>query len=133
MSSVELILPYPVSTNRLWRVHRNFVVKSHEALAYQHQVVAETRRSTHVFFSTECLAVKIILLPRQIKTSKRHVTQEQTASKICLDLDNCLKLPLDALQGVLYKNDKQIRKIELEYGPPVENGGLKMCFEVLAC
>ncbi len=31
---------------------------------------------------------------------------------------------LDALQGVAYLNDKQVRKITAEYGDPLPDGGL---------
>ncbi|MEY4080434.1 MAG: Endodeoxyribonuclease RusA, partial [Actinomycetota bacterium] len=33
------------------------------------------------------------------------------ASKVILDLDNCLKVALDALQGVIIENDNQIKEI----------------------
>jgi crossover junction endodeoxyribonuclease RusA len=41
-----------------------------------------------------------------------------------MDLDNCLKVTLDALQGVAYDNDAQIKRIVAEYGNPVINGGV---------
>lgn len=46
------------------------------------------------------------------------------ASKTVIDLDNCLKVTLDALQGIAYDNDAQIKKLIAEYGNPVINGGV---------
>ncbi|EMS1813588.1 RusA family crossover junction endodeoxyribonuclease, partial [Neisseria gonorrhoeae] len=42
-----------------------------------------------------------------------------------IDLDNALKVALDALQGVAYHNDRQVRRIAADYaGEPVAGGGL---------
>ena len=35
-----------------------------------------------------------------------------------IDLDNGMKVPFDALQGLAYRNDKQIRRIVAEYCEP---------------
>ena len=59
------------------------------------------------------------------------LTKKGLASKQCLDLDNCLKVALDALQGCLYDNDNQVKRILLEYGEPVENGGLSIECEIM--
>ncbi|EPI5870320.1 RusA family crossover junction endodeoxyribonuclease, partial [Neisseria gonorrhoeae] len=41
------------------------------------------------------------------------------------DLDNALKVALDALQGVAYHNDRQVRRIAADYADePVTGGGL---------
>ena len=59
------------------------------------------------------------------------LTKNGLPSKVCLDLDNCLKVALDALQGCLYDNDNQVKRILLEYGEPVENGGLLIECEII--
>ncbi|WP_215226940.1 RusA family crossover junction endodeoxyribonuclease, partial [Neisseria gonorrhoeae] len=39
--------------------------------------------------------------------------------------DNALKVTLDALQGVAYHNDRQVRRIAADYADePVAGGGL---------
>ena len=43
-----------------------------------------------------------------------------------IDLDNCAKVMLDALQGVGYENDKQVRALSLKYGDPVPGGCLNV-------
>jgi len=52
------------------------------------------------------------------------------ASRTRMDLDNCIKVACDALQGVLYDNDRQIERISIEIGAPMCGGALSV--EVLA-
>jgi Holliday junction resolvase RusA-like endonuclease len=46
------------------------------------------------------------------------------ASNTVIDLDNGLKVLLDALQGYAYIRDSQIRKLAAEYGEAMELGGV---------
>jgi crossover junction endodeoxyribonuclease RusA len=64
----------------------------------------------------DSICVNIKLLPK--------LTVKGEASKIILDLDNCLKVALDALQGVIIENDNQVKEIHASYGAPTHNGGL---------
>ena len=48
-----------------------------------------------------------------------------------MDLDNCLKVAIDALQGIGYLNDKQVKRITLEYGTAVPDGGLTITLAIL--
>lgn len=53
------------------------------------------------------------------------MNKDGTASKVILDLDNCLKVAVDALQGVVYHNDNQVKSILSTYSSePREGGGL---------
>ena len=113
------LLPYPPSANRYWRSFRGFTVVSAEAKKYKlavHEIVGNNATDKNVQLS-------IKLLPK--------LTKNGLASKQCLDLDNCLKVALDALQGCLYDNDNQVKRILLEYGEPVENGGLSIECEIM--
>ena len=113
------LLPYPPSANRYWRSFRGFTVVSAEAKEYKlavHKIVGNNTTDKNVQLS-------IKLLPK--------LTRAGIASKVCLDLDNCLKVALDALQGCLYVNDNQVRKIKLQYGEPVKDGGLLIRYEVM--
>lgn len=106
-------LPYPISANRYWRNFRGRTVRSSEAVAYKERVAWENARSKPLCSN---VAVIVILQPK--------LTKKGEASKTVMDLDNALKVALDALQGVAYNNDKQIRKISAEYGVPRVDGGL---------
>jgi crossover junction endodeoxyribonuclease RusA len=87
-------------------------VRSKEATAYKGQVFAENAPKA----ATGSVAVIVTLQPK--------LTVKGEASKTVMDLDNALKVTLDALQGIAYENDKQIRKISAEYGVPRVGGGL---------
>lgn len=63
------------------------------------------------------VAVRLRLIPKANK--------DGSASKTVIDLDNALKVALDALQGIAYHNDRQVRRIVAEYGSePAAGGGL---------
>jgi crossover junction endodeoxyribonuclease RusA len=105
-------LPYPISANRYWRNFKGRTVRSKEAEAYKGQVLAENAPNV----TTGSVEVIVTLQPR--------LTVKGKASKTVIDLDNCLKVILDALQGIAYENDKQIKRISAEYGEPKLGGGL---------
>ncbi len=70
------------------------------------------------------VAVRLRLIPKANK--------DGGASKTVIDLDNALKVTLDALQGIAYANDKQVRRIAAEYaGEPEQGGGLTVEIEEL--
>ena len=43
-----------------------------------------------------------------------------------MDLDNCIKVALDAMQGACYANDKQAHALSIKYGDPVPGGCLNV-------
>ncbi len=49
-----------------------------------------------------------------------------TASAVLIDLDNAIKVTLDALtaSGLVWVDDRQVKRISAEYGSPCEGGGL---------
>lgn len=87
------VLPYPPSANRYWRVFRGRAVKSPEARAYQANVQKQAQSQRF----EGPVAVKI----HAWKPSRRG------------DLDNLLKVALDALSGVAYDDDSQIAELEI--------------------
>ena len=120
---VRLKLPYPVSANRYWRIWRNKAVRSREAAAYK-ETVRRIAQETGVMPSEGSVAVCLRLITKANK--------DGSANKTVIDLDNALKVTLDALQGIIYENDKQVRRIVAEYGSePVAGGGLAVEIEEL--
>ena len=123
MDALVLNLPYPVSANRYWRIWRNKAVRSAEATAYK-SVVRRIAQEAGVMPSEGSVAVCLRLIPKANK--------DGSASKTVIDLDNALKVTLDALQGIVYENDKQVRRIVAEYSSePVAGGGLAVEIEEL--
>lgn len=116
-----IILPYPISTNRYWRTFRGMTVVSKEAKAYKEQVAQIAQLSGCIKHNGN-VSIDITLYPKRNK--------DGSANAKVLDLDNCLKVVLDALQGVAYDNDKQVVALTAKYAnEPKENGGVKVCIE----
>lgn len=85
-------LDYPPSANRYWRTFRNVVVKSKEARAYQ-------------------AAVKLRFAGRKPMRGPVTVSLNVFRPKRTGDLDNSIKVLLDALKGIAYVDDSQVVEI----------------------
>lgn len=92
----KLILPYPPSANHYLRRTKNGVFRTKEANDYREDV------------QKLCLIAR--LEPMQGDVSLRIDVYRPRKTG---DLDNTLKLVLDALQGHLYENDRQVWHISL--------------------
>lgn len=115
-----LRLSYPVSANRYWRTFRGRTIRSSEADAYK----AAARAVAEQFGVVEIqgpVSVSIALLPK--------LTKRGLASLTRMDLDNCIKVTLDALNGIAYFDDAQVVNLSARIGPAVEGGGLDVCVE----
>ena len=116
-----IILPYPISTNRYWRTFRGMTVVSKEAKAYKKQVTQIAQLSGCIKHNGN-VSIDITLYPKCNKDGS-------TNAKV-MDLDSCLKVVLDALQGVAYDNDKQIKRINARYGQePKDDGAVGVMIE----
>jgi len=91
------------------------MVPSAAATAYKKHVKTVAQADGLVLHN-DSICVNIKLLPK--------LTAKGEASKVILDLDNCLKVALDALQGVIIENDNQVKEIHASYGAPTNGGGL---------
>jgi len=101
-------LPLPPSSNRYWRNYHGRMVVSDEATAYK----------TTVAMLAKCDRVTQLSGPVTVTV---HVYRERQAG----DLDNRLKVLFDAMQGVFFKDDAQVREIhaylaEDRHNPRVE-------------
>lgn len=94
--AMALELPEPPSANRYWKLWRGRNVVSPEATAYKRAVWIEALRVRHKAF------------PKDVPVS---VTLRWGRAKKMGDLDNRIKVTLDALRGVLYADDKQVTEI----------------------
>ena len=64
------------------------------------------------------VCVLLILHPRANKNG--------SASRAVIDLGNAEKVACDAMQGVLFDDDKQIKMMMMRYGEPKEGGGVTL-------
>ena len=109
---IHLSLPEPPSANRYWKVWRGRAVKSKEARAY-----AEL--------------VKYLAIQQRVKAPIHgdvEVTVKWYRQRRAGDLDNRIKILLDAMKGIAFVDDKQIRRIHAERFDKVEPvGTMEVC------
>ena len=86
--------PLPPSANKYWRYVRGRVIVSSEAQDYK----------TTVAMLARCARVKLLTGPVRVSVAVYRARKSG-------DLDNFLKILLDALQGVFYVNDSQVVEI----------------------
>lgn len=111
---IDFKVPYPISTNRYWRKFRGIIVVTSEAKSYKKEVgwlakLAGFKQPTDRFINIEL---------RVHPKSPKKVTNPDNVR--CIDLDNALKVFLDALNGVIWIDDSQIRRIEIVRGKPLD-------------
>jgi crossover junction endodeoxyribonuclease RusA len=105
---LTLVLPYPPSANRYWRNYRGTTVTSAEARSYKLEVAYVARQAGIEKLSGPVALYIDIYRPRRSG-----------------DLDNRLKVLIDALQGVAYDDDDQVveihaRRLDDKRNPRVE-------------
>lgn len=110
-----LSLGYPVSANRYWRTCRGRTFRSAEADDYKAAAKLEACRAG-VVCTHGPVEIGITLHPK--------LTKMGLASLLRMDLDNCIKVTLDALNGVAYVDDAQVVKLIAEVGEAKPGGGL---------
>lgn len=95
---MTITLPYPPSANRYWRVFQGIARKSKEASAYQ--------------FTAAAMARSQGMLP--IVDGEVRVTIDVYRPAKRGDVDNSVKILVDALKGIAFTDDKQVKRIEIE-------------------
>ncbi len=108
---VQLRLPYPVSANRYWRSFgynprgggkaKAVTFLSDEAKAFKEECGWIAKAAGVRVPFTGPVELRVRLVPE---------------NRVCMDLDNALKVTVDALKGVVYADDEQIMKIVAERG-----------------
>ena len=132
---VKLVLPYPVSANRYWRSFvpkgwtRAVVHLSDDAKAYKNAVGWIAKQAGFKSPTDKPIEIgKIILVPPATRMRKAAGSDELVEVKngTVLNLDNALKVTIDALNEIVYVDDEQIKRIRgpIEYGEPQGKGAL---------
>lgn len=111
-----MLLPYPPSLNRYLR-HTGRTYKTPEALKYK-TTVSTAGALARMKPLSGPVAVQLVLHPK--------TTKQGAASATRIDLDNAMKVCLDALQGIAYHDDNQVEEIHARIGEPVLTGGLSV-------
>lgn len=122
---IALTLPYPVSSNRYWRPVRIgkhiTIVPTKEAKEYKADVQRTARVAGVMKPIVGRVALTIGLYPHKpLDAAKRMrddpLTWDDTVQ--CLDLDNALKVLIDAIKGVVIEDDRWVRRIVAERFEP---------------
>ena len=122
-----LYLPYPISTNRYWRTFRGRTIRSAEAVAYKEQV-AEIALESGMKIHPGCVRVDMLLHPALPKDWEKRQKKDPLwlLSVRRIDLDNAMKVAIDALQGIAFENDRQITSLSIGLGHAVMDGALSV-------
>ncbi|WP_414609352.1 RusA family crossover junction endodeoxyribonuclease [Stenotrophomonas sp. BR163] len=141
---IHLTLPYPISSNRYWAVRviprkpkpLAITYVTEDAKAYKAAVGHLAKAAGIRAPSTGRVGLYIKLFPRRPqdwakRARKDPYTWDDTVQ--CIDLGNCEKVLSDALNGIAWVDDKQIRRTLLERMEPDEKGArLEVAIEYLA-
>jgi crossover junction endodeoxyribonuclease RusA len=112
---MKVSLPYPISANRYWKIARNRIYRSPMAEAFKKMAVVAARYAAMQKLSGP-VEVVVALHPRMTKAG--------LASEVRVDLDNAIKVTLDALNGIAWDDDKQVVRLSANIDDPLPNGGL---------
>lgn len=124
---MKLVIPYPISANRLWRSfvpkghRRAIVVVSEEGKAFKSEVAWLAKAAGMRSPFTGRVEVVVRLYPaRPLDAAKRMRKHgdgwDDTVRS--LDLDNALKVTIDALKGIAYEDDRQVWRLTAERMEP---------------
>lgn len=136
---IEFRLPYPVSANVYWQSFvpkgktRAIVHPSNEARAYKRTAGWLAREAGIVRPWTGWVTVDLILHPIEPQDAAARARKLGPGWHMhcrCLDVDNAVKVTLDALQGTAYGDDAQVVAVSIRRGLPVPGGGLTVRLDV---
>lgn len=126
---IRLTLPYPVSSNRYWKAvtipGRTMMAPSKEAKAYKAEV-SKIARAAGLASPMACrVEMWIRLYPARPQDWARRARLNPAGwddDIRCMDLGNCEKVLADALQGIVYVDDRWIWKQHKERMEPDASG-----------
>lgn len=125
MKSITVTLPPPVSANVYWRtrVVKNMAMTyvSNEAKTFRELVLATLHAAGVVEPFPGRVAVKMQLYPHRPldwKTRQRKLGAAWDDGVRSIDLDNSIKVTLDAMKGVAFLDDVWVRHIDAQRMEP---------------
>lgn len=134
---IALRLAYPVSANRYWRttvakgLGRAITHLSSEAKSYKRDTAVRAAVAGIRKPSKGWVALDLVLHPPEPQDAAaraRKLGPHWHMLVRCIDIDNAVKVTLDALQDVLYENDAQVVSLRIRRGMPVPDGALVVRF-----
>lgn len=135
---ITLVLPYPISANRYWRTYMPKGFKapvttlSQEAKQYKKQAGWIAKEAGVREPISDTVELTVTLYPQRPQDWAKRASRNPDSwddDVRCIDLDNALKVAIDALKGVVYVDDKQVRRIVAERAEP--EGEAKLVVTIL--
>jgi crossover junction endodeoxyribonuclease RusA len=128
---LEFVLPYPVSLNAMYitttlKGHaRPMVMITKQGREYKAKVrqIVLAMPFKPILGRVGCEINLFPYLPLDHAKRKRLKGCNWDDDVRCLDLDNALKVTLDSLKGLVFEDDKWVRKLICERKEPDEKGG----------
>ncbi len=134
---IELVLPYPLSSNRYWRPVRIgkhiTIVPTKEAKAYRESIGWKCRKAGVLAPIHGRVAIDIRLYPHRPQDWAKRAQRDPVGwddTVQCIDLDNANKVLLDALKGVVIEDDRWVRRLTSERMEP--DGEARVVVRVVA-
>lgn len=124
---MRLSIPYPVSANRYWRSYvprghnRAIVVLSEEAKSYKSEVgwLAKAAGLRAPLGGRVNVHIELYpAMPQDAAQRMRNLGEGWDERVRSIDLDNALKVTIDALKGIAYEDDRQVWKLSAERMEP---------------
>ena len=126
---ITLTLPYPISANRYWA--SRVINKGGKFMALTYVTSAAKEFKEDVGWRAKAAGVRTPIAgrvaidvklypsrPQDFATRMRKFGPSWDDTVMCLDLDNCHKVLLDAIKGVVIEDDKWVRRITSERMEP---------------
>jgi crossover junction endodeoxyribonuclease RusA len=128
---IKLVLPYPISANRYWRTR---VVTPSSGVPFVNTYVSSEAKAFKEAAGWQAKAAGVVRpfagrielayslhpkLPQDWRQRARKDPNGWEDTVMCMDLDNANKVLLDALKGVVFEDDKWVRKITAQRGQPM--------------
>jgi crossover junction endodeoxyribonuclease RusA len=134
-----LVLPYPVSANRYWKAitipGRTMMAPSKEAIAYRKQVAEIAGAAGMARPFPWRVAVELDLYPQRPQDWARRARRDPVAwddDVRCIDLGNAEKVLSDALQGIVFEDDRWIWDLHKRRKEPDGDGRVVLRIRPLA-
>jgi crossover junction endodeoxyribonuclease RusA len=119
---MTITMPYPPGVNRLARVGRSGMYTPKKVTDWKNEAAAKAFACGAELIDGAAM-VWVTLLPKMNKDGSQ--------SKVRLDVDAPIKVSMDALNGVAYRDDKQVISVTADIGEPVKGGGLIIRWEAI--
>ena len=119
---ITLELPYPPSVNNYWQVARHRIIKTKQARDYK-----------------KTIEKLMLLYPLDIRKWIKDIDRDERTLALAIavhypkrggptaDIDNLTKVAIDCLEGILFKNDRQFRHVQISREPQtIKEGSIRV-------